>query len=69
MQDMPVFPPLPGDLAEAQKVQGFNTWETSTGPEANARSIYIFRRRSLNFPLLEVFDAGVPNASCARARE
>ncbi|MBL8291611.1 MAG: DUF1553 domain-containing protein [Bryobacterales bacterium] len=66
MHDTPVFPPLPGDLAEAQKVQGFNTWETSTGPEANARSIYVFQRRSLNFPMLEVFDAGVPNSSCAR---
>lgn len=66
MPDLPVFPPLPGDLAEAQKVQGFNTWEATGGPEGRARSVYIFQRRSLNFPLLEVFDAGVPNTSCSR---
>jgi hypothetical protein len=66
MSDLPVFPPLPEDLDEAQKVQGFNTWETDAGPAARKRSIYIFQRRSLNFPLLETFDASVPTASCAR---
>ena len=66
MSDLPVFPPLPEDLDEAQKVQGFNTWETDASAAARRRSIYIFQRRSLNFPFLETFDASVPTASCAR---
>src|SRR2546427_3871876 len=64
----PVYPPLPEGLDEAQKVQLINTWETSNGPEARKRSIYVFQRRSLNLPLLETFDAAVPNASCDRRR-
>ena len=62
----PVFPPLPRGLDKAQKVQGTNTWETMTGPRARKRSVYIFQRRSLSMPLMETFDAPVPNASCAR---
>jgi len=64
----PVFPPLPKGLDEAQRVQGINTWETTTGPEARKRSVYVFQRRSLNLPLLETFDAPVFNASCDRRR-
>jgi len=64
----PVFPPLPKGLDEAQKVQGINTWETTTGPEGRKRSIYVFQRRSLNLPLLETFDAPVFNSSCDRRR-
>ena len=62
----PVFPPLPPGLDEAQKVQGTNTWETMPGPRGRKRSVYIFQRRSLSMPLMESFDAPVPNASCAR---
>jgi hypothetical protein len=65
---LPVYPPLPKGLDEAQKVQTVNTWETSTGPEGRRRSIYVFQRRSLKLPLLETFDAEVPNASCERRR-
>ena len=62
----PVFPPLPRGLDNAQKVQGTNTWETMPGPRGRKRSVYIFQRRSLSMPLMETFDAPVPNASCAR---
>ena len=62
----PVFPPLPRGLDDAQKVQGTNTWETMSGPRGRKRSVYIFQRRSLSMPLMETFDAPVPNASCAR---
>jgi hypothetical protein len=65
---LPVYPPLPKGLDQAQKVQGVNTWETSGGTEGQRRSIYVFQRRSLNLPLLETFDAEVPNASCERRR-
>ena len=66
MGGLPVFPPLPEDLGDTQKVKGLNTWETSPGPEADRRSIYIFQRRSLSFPFLATLDAPVPNTSCAR---
>ena len=59
----PVFPPLPEGLDEAQKVQTVNIWETSTGPEQWRRSLYVYQRRSLSLPLLELFDAPVCNAS------
>jgi hypothetical protein len=65
----PVYPPLPKGLDEAQRVQNINTWETSNGPDARRRSIYVFQRRSLNLPLLETFDAEVPNSSCERRRQ
>jgi hypothetical protein len=64
----PVYPPLPKGLDEAQKVQMVNTWETSEGADGRKRSLFVFQRRSLNLPLLETFDAEVPNASCDRRR-
>jgi Protein of unknown function (DUF1553)/Protein of unknown function (DUF1549)/Planctomycete cytochrome C len=64
----PVYPPLPKGLDEAQRVQSINTWETSFGAGGRKRSIYVFQRRSLNLPLLETFDAEIPNASCDRRR-
>jgi hypothetical protein len=66
MGGTPVFPPLPEDLGAAHKVKGFNTWETSEGPMGRRRSVYVFQRRSLNFPFLETLDAPVPNTSCSR---
>jgi hypothetical protein len=64
----PVYPPLPKGLDDAQRVQNINTWETSFGTDGRKRSIYVFQRRSLNLPLLETFDAEIPNASCDRRR-
>ena len=60
----PVFPLLPEGLDREQRVQTINTWETSTTTEALKRSIYVFQRRSLSLPMLEVFDAPVLNSSC-----
>ncbi len=59
-----VFPPIPREL-----YQGAKGWITSASPEDHARrSLYIFARRNLRFPFLEVFDAPDNNLSCA-ARE
>lgn len=63
---LPVYPPLPPGVDA--KVKDSGTWETSTGPEARKRSIYIFRRRSQYVPFLETFDAPVPDAPCDRRR-
>jgi hypothetical protein len=64
---LPVYPPMPKGVQEV-RVQGVDTWETSSGPEALRRSIYIFQRRAQFVPFLETFDAPVFNSSCERRR-
>jgi len=64
---LPVYPPMPAGVAEV-RVQGVDTWETSDEPDSLRRSLYIFQRRAQSLPLLETFDAPVPNTSCERRR-
>jgi hypothetical protein len=55
-----VFPPIPTDI-----LKGSRGWAPSADPrDHNRRSIYIFARRNLRFPFLEVFDAPDSNLSC-----
>jgi hypothetical protein len=55
-----VSPPIPKAL-----FQGAAGWSVSKDPRDHARrSIYIFARRNLRFPFLEVFDAPDNNLSC-----
>ncbi|HEY8065004.1 MAG TPA: DUF1549 and DUF1553 domain-containing protein [Methylosinus sp.] len=50
-----VFPPLPANLNVGP------AWEASSNPhEINRRSLYIFARRSVPYPLLETFDLNNP---------
>lgn len=59
-----VFPPLPKELFE-----GSRGWSSTADREHHTRrSIYIFARRNLRYPFLEVFDAPDSNLSCS-ARE
>ncbi|HEV7405245.1 MAG TPA: DUF1553 domain-containing protein [Chthoniobacteraceae bacterium] len=59
-----VFPPIPRTVLEGAK-----GWTAGTNPhEYSRRSLYIFARRNLRFPFLEVFDAPDSNLSCP-ARE
>ncbi len=54
-----VYPPIPADV-----FKGAN-WDAAKDPrQFNRRSIYIFARRNLRFPFLEVFDAPDSNLSC-----
>jgi hypothetical protein len=56
-----VFPPIPKELYEGSK----GGWSTSENERDHARrSIYIFARRNLRFPFLEVFDAPDSCLSC-----
>ncbi len=56
-----VFPPVPSDV-----LKGSRGWTVSADPADHARrSIYIFARRNLRFPFLEVFDAPDSNLSTA----
>jgi Protein of unknown function (DUF1553)/Protein of unknown function (DUF1549) len=56
-----VFPPLP---------EGINPrggWKKNESPsEANRRSVYIFVRRNVRYPMLESFDMPDTHESCAR---
>ncbi|MBI4624848.1 MAG: DUF1553 domain-containing protein [Verrucomicrobia bacterium] len=55
-----VFPPVPAELFEGAK-----GWTPNQDPRDHARrSLYIFVRRNLRFPFLEVFDAPDSNLSC-----
>lgn len=58
----PVFPKLPPEIL-AQTKEGI--WlDHEDGPEVWRRSIYIYRKRGLPFPLLDVFDLPNQNISC-----
>ena len=56
-----VSPPIPADITKTAK-----NWTTSANSaDHHRRSIYVFTRRTLRFPFLEVFDAPDSNLSCA----
>ena len=55
-----VFPPIAAEITKTSK-----NWTTSANAsEHSRRSLYIFARRNLRFPFLEVFDAPDSNLSC-----
>ena len=55
-----VFPPVPADA-----IKGAKGWNVSAdASEHNRRSLYIFAKRNLRFPFLEVFDAPDSNLTC-----
>jgi hypothetical protein len=55
-----VFPPIPADITKSSK-----SWTVGTNAQDQARrSLYIFARRNLRFPFLEVFDAPDSNLTC-----
>jgi hypothetical protein len=55
-----VSPPIPVDVPK-----GPRGWNVSPDPKDHVRrSVYIFNRRNLRFPFLEVFDAPDSNLSC-----
>jgi hypothetical protein len=62
---LPIFPPLPGDIADRVKYTD-SKWDTQHGPEGRKRSIYIYQQRTLMMPLLQTFDAIVCDESRPR---
>lgn len=56
-----IFPELPEELG---KVKGWQV--TADIKERNRRSIYVFAKRNLRYPLFSVFDAPDANETCAR---
>ena len=64
---LPIFPPLPGDIAEIVKYSE-SKWATQVGQEGRKRSIYIYQQRTLNMPFMQAFDSTVCDESRPRRR-
>ena len=57
-----VYPELPAELAA-----GKGGWPTSADPaERDRRSVYVFAKRNMRYPLFGTFDAPDANETCAR---
>lgn len=59
-----VRPPLPDELVGTLLQNQWNV--TKDRSEHDRRSIYVFARRNLRYPIFEVFDRPDANASCSR---
>ncbi len=57
-----VFPALPAGMGNGRYLR----WKTSPPEEQNRRSVYIFVKRNLRYPMLEVMDMPDTHESCAR---
>lgn len=64
---LPIFPPLPGDVAETVKYDN-SKWDTQRGPEGRKRSLYIYQQRTLTMPLMQTFDSLVCEETRPRRR-
>ena len=61
-----VFPPVPeGTITELSATAAAGGWKTEKDPaENNRRSVYIFVRRNLRYPMLQEFDSANTFESC-----
>ncbi len=59
-----VRPPLPIEVRNTLLKDQWNVTEDTS--EHNRRSIYVFARRNLRFPIFDVFDRPAANESCSR---
>jgi Protein of unknown function (DUF1553). len=59
-----VFPHLPREILKSMMYGIWNNQED--GPDVWRRSIYVYRKRGLPFPMFEVFDLPDQNISCGR---
>jgi hypothetical protein len=60
-----VYPRIPRDVnVQLPNNDKELSWGSSTDEEGRRRTVYIFQRRSLTFPLVEVFDGAVMSQSC-----
>ena len=62
-----IRPPLPVEITSTMLKNQWNVTEDDT--EHRRRSIYIFARRNLRFPMFDVFDRPDSNLSCSRRDE
>ena len=58
----PVFPMLPQDVLHSMN---YGIWkQTADGPKVWRRSVYVYRKRGLPYPLFDIFDLPNQNLSC-----
>jgi hypothetical protein len=60
-----VFPPIPAQVLHGQSRPG-DGWGKSEPSESSRRSVYVFVKRSLPLPILEVFDSADTGQTCSR---
>ena len=63
-----VYPRLPESMKDQMLVKNWPAWEPSSGPDSRRKSVYVFQRRQLALPLLEMLDAPVPQVSLEQRR-
>jgi mono/diheme cytochrome c family protein len=61
-----IFPPAPEFLFQPPVSYGPKDWPVSDVPDRYRRSLYIFRFRSVPYPVLQTFDAPNGDFSCVR---
>ncbi len=61
-----VYPPAPDFLFQPPTSYGPKTWKEEKGPDRYRRSIYVFKFRSVPYPVLANFDAPNGDFSCVR---
>jgi hypothetical protein len=61
-----VFPPLPGFMLLPPVSYGPKIWPEDKGPERYRRALYVFRYRSIPYPVLQTFDAPNGDFACVR---
>ena len=61
-----VMPPAPAFLFVPPASYGPFPWIDATGDEKYRRGVYVFRRRSTPYPMLQTFDAPNGESSCVR---
>ena len=61
-----VYPPAPDFLFQPPASYGPKVWQEESGPERYRRSLYIFKFRSVPYPMLQTFDAPNGDFSCVR---
>jgi hypothetical protein len=64
---LPIFPPLPEDIAQRVKYDQ-SKWATDRGPDGRKRSIYIYQQRTLTMPFMQSFDGLVCEDSVPERR-
>jgi len=61
-----VYPPVPEFLMLPPTSYGTKFWPVTTGPDRYRRSLYVFRFRSVPYPVLQAFDAPNGDFACVR---
>lgn len=61
-----VYPPAPEFLFQPPASYGPKIWKEETGPDRYRRGLYVFKFRSVPYPMLQTFDAPNGDFSCVR---